>query len=243
MNDLKLSALKLYIVPLLVVVSVLLLIPLVFLPQVQRIRDKNLEVQSAGRRLKVLNTKIEDLNQIDEVVETEKLVEMEKVIPSDKQLASLVVGVRGLASGSNLSVTGMELSPGRVSTQSATLSASKRTKSELSQKEGTGLTFSLSLKGKKLQNFLKFFSNIEKAKRLLGIESVQLSKEDKDMYKFDFEVAAPFREIKSSGDAIASPLPEFTSQHQSIYDFVITFINYTNVAVQKVKTGITDPFK
>jgi len=154
-----------------------------------------------------------------------------------------VVGVRSLASGSNLSVIGMELSPGRVSTQSATLSASKRTRSELSQKENAGLTFSLSLKGKKLQDFLKFFSNIEKAKRLLGIESVQLSKEDESTYKFDFEVAAPFKEIKSSGDAIASPLPEFTNRHQSIYDLVITFINYTNVAVQKVKTGIKDPFK
>lgn len=247
MKNVNLSPIRLYIVPVLVVLSILLLVPLVLMPQLDQIKEKNLEVKKGQERLDVLNTKLESLATIDEDEEGIKLIEAEQVVPSGKDLAALVVGVRSLAGQANLQVAGMELFPGKVATQSASVSASKRAKAAASKnkkaEDKEKITFSLALKTKRINDLQKFLNNIEKAKRLLGINSIELTREEKGVYRFDLEIIAPFRGIRSSGDVLASPLPPFTQTHQSIFDFVTNFINYTNVAVQKVKTGVTDPFE
>ncbi len=246
MNKKSLAPFRLYIVPLLVVLVIVLLVPLVLLPQLQTIRDKNLEVQKSQKRLDLLKTKLEALSLIDEEDENLKLSEIEEVVPSRKELARLVVGVRSLASKAGLSVAAIEFSPGRVASASATTPSSKRVKaakakSKKEDKEKT--TFMLSVKTKKVSDLQKFFTSIQKAKRLLGVNTVEINRDEEDVYTYELEIIAPFREIQSKGDIIATPLPLLTQIHDEVFNFVADFINFTNVTIQKVKTGVKDPFK
>ncbi len=246
MDKVNTSIMKLYMVPLLVVLVILLLVPFVLLPQLQTIRDKNLEVRIGQERLDSINSKLKILGSIDEEEERLKLLEMEKLIPSSKELASLVVGVRSLASKSDLSVVAMELSPGRVATSSATTSSSKKSKAFAAREkkeDSEKITFELTLKSKKVSNLQKFLTAIQKAKRLLGVETIDIRRDEKGVYTFVLEIIAPVRELRSSGDVVASPLPVLTDSHKRVFDFVADFINFTNVTIQKVKTGVKDPFK
>jgi hypothetical protein len=217
------------------------------MPQLDRIRDKNVEVTQRQERLSALNEKIDALALIDENEESVKLLEMEEVVPSSKELARLVIGVRSLAGQSGLAVVEMELSPGRVATQSATVSASKKAKiaqAEKAKEEDKNKTsFELSLRAKKINQIQKFLKKIEKAKRLLGIETIGIKLEEKGVYVFNMELVAPFREVKSSGDVVAEPLPTLTSAHETVFDYVTKFVNYTNVAIKKVRTGVSNPFR
>ncbi|MEX0621605.1 MAG: hypothetical protein WD187_01225 [Candidatus Woykebacteria bacterium] len=239
------SLIRLYIVPVLVIVTIVLLIPLVLMPQLERIKEKNIEVKKGNERLEALRAKLEKLNFIDEGDVSLKLLEMEEVVPSGKELAPLVVGVRALAGKAGLKVDSMELKPGRVATSSATSSASKRLKSEeaKSNTEEETLSFLLSLSGRGLNRAEEFLSDIERAKRLLGIETIKLARQERGEYTFEMEIVAPFKELESSGDIIASPLPSLTTELERVYDFVTNFVNYTNVPVQKVDTGASDPFR
>src|SRR3990167_11314451 len=104
MKNVNLSPIRLYIVPVLVVLSIILLVPLVLMPQLDQIKEKNIEVKKGQERLDVLNTKLESLAAIDEDEESIKLIEAEQVVPSGKDLAALVVGVRILSGQANFQV-------------------------------------------------------------------------------------------------------------------------------------------
>lgn len=243
----KLSALKIYIVPILVIVTIVLLVPLVLMPQLENIKEKNVELKKATEGLESLKTKLAALNAIDENDESLKLIEMETVVPSGKELAQIVVGVRSIAAQSNLFVAEMVFKPGKVATGSATASAAKKVKADQAktdkEEDKDKLTFSTILRGS-LSNVNKFLGRIEKAKRLLGISIIETKKEEKaNSYSFDFEIAAPFTQVEPKADIVSAPLPELTSEHLAVYDFVTGFTSYTNVSIPQVPTGVKDPFR
>ena len=246
MKNTNLSPVRIYIVPVLVLVTTVLLVPLVFMPQLARIKDKNLTVKRGNDRLTALNNKIKVLEAIDENDESLKLIEMENVVPSEKNLDQLVVGVRNLAAQSDLKVIEFKLKPGKVATSSATTSATKKSKQAAAKvknkEEKDKTTFTLLLNGD-LANINKFLAKIEKAKRLLGINVIATKRETSGAHLFDFEVFTPFRGAKSQGDVVAASLPALKPEHLEIYDFVIQLENYTNVSIPLVPKGVTDPFK
>ncbi|MDP2720381.1 MAG: hypothetical protein Q8O75_00260 [bacterium] len=246
MKNTNLSPIKIYIVPVLVLVTTVLLVPLVFMPQLARIKDKNLTVKRGNDRLTALNNKIRALGAIDENEESLKLIEMENVVPSEKNLDQLIVGVRNLAAQSDLKVIEFKLKPGKVATSSATGAATKKSKTTTptakKQEEKDKTTFTLSLNGE-LANINKFLDQIEKVKRLLGINVITTKRETSGTYLFDFEVFTPFKGVKSQGDVVAASLPSLTTEHLGIYNFVVKLENYTNVSIPLVPKGVTDPFK
>src|SRR4030067_88425 len=111
MKDTDFSAFKVYVVPFFVLLTIILLVPLVLMPQLSRIRAKNLEIKQANVRLEALKSKVSALGAIDEHDESLKLLEMEKVVPSGKEVAKLVVGVRSLAAASSLKVVELSFNP------------------------------------------------------------------------------------------------------------------------------------
>jgi len=241
------SPFRVYIVPLMVLLTIVLLVPFVLMPQISAIKEKNLEIKKGTERLKALEDKIEALQAIDENSESLKLIEMEKIVPSGKDLAQLVVGVRSLAAVSELKVADMVFEPGKVATGAATVSASKKAKAEegkaKKEEPKDKITFTLSLEGK-LTGFKTFLEKIERAKRLLGISLIELKKEeDEKYYTFDLNVLAPFKGVTRQKDTISSPLPVLTKKHLEIYDFITNFINYTNVSIPLVPKGLKDPFR
>lgn len=244
MNKVNTSFVKLYVLPFLVVVTIVLLVPLVLMPQLENIRDRNLEVKQKEERLEVLNTKLEDLENINEPEEIEQLQEIRQVVPDGKELAQLVQGVRTLAASSDLVIDAMELAPGSVATSSATPSASKKAQARAASEDEDALIFIASLRGENPAEYREFFTKIEKAKRLLGVESVAISRDEEDNdYIYDVEIRAPFKEIGTKGRKVDTPLPKITDRLSNIFAYVTTeLVNYTNIAIQEVKRGVSDPF-
>ena len=242
---------RIYILPILATVVVILIVPFVLLPQLDRIKIKNQEVKEGQERLDRLNKKISDLSLVDETSESVMLLELEKVIPGSKKLAPLIVGLRNMALESNLVITDMNFKPGRVGTEatnSATISSlSKKTKSQINEK-GTSsqgeLIFIVKVSGS-LENVKKFFAKLEIAKRLMGVEVVkgEQDEEDSSKYRFELSVNAPFEPAKSEGDVVGEHLPELTSAHKSLFDQLIGLKDYTNKDVPTVKTGVDNPFE
>src|SRR3990167_8293864 len=96
------SIFRIYIVPVLVILVVILIVPFVLLPQIDRIKLKNQEVREGQERLNRLNTKLSDLALVDETKESVMLLELEKVIPGDKKIPGIILGIKNIASESNL---------------------------------------------------------------------------------------------------------------------------------------------
>jgi len=247
MKDTDFSAFRVYVVPIFVLLTIILLVPLVLMPQLSRIRDKNLEIKQANTRLEVLKSKVDALGAIDENDESLKLIEMEKVVPSGKELAQLVVGVRSLAAASSLKVAELTFNPGKVVSASATISASKKVKARATapkkEEPKDKLVFSLKLKGA-LENLNKLLKKMEGVRRLMGISNLKIDQDEGDeAYEFDLQIETPFKGIDSKGDIVAKALPELTTDHISTYDFVTSLENLTDISIPLVPKGVKDPFR
>jgi Tfp pilus assembly protein PilO len=243
------SILRAYIIPVLVVLLVVLLVPFVLLPQIESIREKNLEVEEGRERLERLNQKIDALELVDETAESLKLLETEKAIPANKKIATLIVGIRSMAVESKLSIREMNFKPGKVATQSATVSAmSKKTKAKIreadSEENKDSLLFVVKLRGK-LDSVKKFLSKLEKAKRLMEVDTLSSTQDEDEPSKHLVEISirAPFKQIKSGGDVVSDPLPLLTKVHDAVFTFLVNLKDYTNKKLPSVPTGVPNPFK
>jgi hypothetical protein len=244
-----LSAGRPFLVPLLVVVAIIILIPTVIMPQIERIQAKNLEVQSGSDRLSRLEEKLEVLDTIDEQEDLERLVELEKIVPTGRSpIAPLVVGLRTIAAGSGLKVDNLSLSPGKVATQSATNSVGRKklaaasSNREVAGENSNRVILSMDLSGGQ-SNFQIFLQNIEKAKRLLGIQNTKAAAGDSE-FRFQLELGAPFTGFEGGSDAIANPLPELDSNLLGLIDKLKQeFVDYTNITFPPIPLGNEDPFR
>ena len=246
MKDTDFSAFRVYVVPIFVLLTIILLVPLVLMPQLSRIRDKNLEIKQANTRLEVLKSKVDALGAIDENDESLKLIEMEKVVPSGKELANLVVGVRSLAAASSLKVAELTFNPGKVVSASASISASKKVKARATapkkEEPKDKLVFSLKLKGA-LENLNKLLKKMEGVRRLMGISNLKIDQDEGKVYEFDLQIEAPFKGIDSKGDIVAKSLPQLTTDLFSTYDFVTSLENLTDISIPLVPKGVKNPFR
>jgi len=242
MKKLDFSDIKPYAITILVVVVVILVIPFVIKPQLERIREKNLEVKEGRQRLVRLDQKIEDLAKIDEVDESLKLLEVEKAVPSEKRISQLILGVSAIASESGLSVNEMSFKPGLVATASAQKSSTSEKSQKLTdqQENKNQVTFEVSLTGA-LRRFDDFLSRLEKAKRLMSVDSVETKRQGSN-YVFNVTISAPFKALESSGDIIADPVPAFTELHQRVFSFLSQLKDYTSITIPALPTGVTNPF-
>jgi len=239
-----LSKITAYLIPILVVLFVVVFFPFFLKPQLDKIKQKNTEVKKSEQRLTVLNEKIADLEKINENDVSLKLLETEKAVPSDKKIPQIILGINILASKNGLKLQSMEFKPGQPSTESAKAASTKKTDSSKSSedKQKDNVTFTVSLNGS-MQQFKNFLADIERSKRLLGVDKITGKKDEKSQtYAFDLEVYAPYKKLQSSGDIVGQQLPQFTTVSQSVYDILSKLTDLTNIFITPVETGVTDPF-
>src|SRR3989344_1130608 len=115
----NLASLKTFVVPTLILITILLIVPFAFVPLLNNVKETNKKLQSEQERLDNLADKLKILNALDESDINDKLAKTEQVLPVGKSLASLVVGIQNLAVGNNLFVEAITLNPGSVATDSA----------------------------------------------------------------------------------------------------------------------------
>lgn len=262
MNTLKAPTLKTYLVPILALVVIILIVPLVILPQLSRIRDKNIEVKKSRERLEKLIQKRDALAEIDEEDESQKRFEVEKSVPGDKKLAPLIIGIRNLAGTAGLRILEMNFKPGKVATESAAVAETK-TKDKTKASVATGeekdrLTFTVKLEDSldtALDKIKILLTSLEKTKRLLGVSSISTARKlEGKTYTFDLEISTPVKQVKSctdtagSGkasscpDIVAEPLPSLSEDNKKMLDFLAKLEDNTNIIVLPGPTCLADPF-
>ena len=244
-----LSIFKSFVVPALIIVTIILIIPFAFIPLLNNVRETNDSLKSDQERLKNLSDKLDTLNSLDEAEINEKLAIVEQGLPVGKDLAPLIVGVQNLAAGSNLLVEGISLSPGSVATESAGTKSTTNQSSPQVTPNSQGdinpdaLSLQLKLRGN-LKDLILFLSKLQKSKRLSFADIVSFERGD-DESTITVELSTPFRPLqKVEGDIASSPLQLLTSVHEATLDIIEAFTNITNIQINEVKTNIIkDPFK
>ena len=241
------SKITAYLIPILVLLFVIVFFPFFLKPQLDKIKQKNIEVKKSEQRLTVLNEKIADLSKIDENEVSLKLLEAEKAVPSDKKIPQIILGINILASRNGLKLQSMAFKPGQPSTESAKAASTKKTATSNSSNSSVDqqkdkVTFTVDVDGS-LQQFKNFLADIERSKRLLGVDKITGKSDEKTQtYAFDLEVYAPYKKLQSSGDIVGQELPQFTTVSQSVYDILSKLTDLTNIFITPVETGVTDPF-
>lgn len=232
-----LSKLRTFVVPVLILATIILLVPFAFIPLLNNVKETNENLKSEQERLERLSTKLEVLNSLDENDINDKLSISEQVLPVGKSLASLVVGIQNLAVGSKLSVKGITLNPGAVATNSADVSSS-------GEDDENSLVLELNLSGK-IASVQKFLSKLQVAKRLVFVDEAALTSDDETKeYEIKFFLKTPFRPVPKSGaDAVSESLPTLSEANLKTLELVEGFTNVTNISITEVKIGVVkDPF-
>jgi len=244
----NLASLKTFVVPTLILITILLIVPFAFVPLLNNVKETNKKLQSEQERLDSLANKLKILNALDESDINDKLAKTEQVLPVGKSLASLVVGIQNLAVGNKLSVESITLNPGSVATDSATTTndnsgASASDNSRVREQSNNILVLELSLRGT-VSSVQKFLSQIQTAKRLMFTNEVSLdSSEESRNYAIKLFLDTPFKPVaKSEGDFVSQPLPVLSEKDLETLNLVDRFINVTNIKITEVQTGVKDPF-
>ena len=245
-----LSIFKSFVVPALIIITIILIIPFAFIPLLNNVRETNDSLKSDSERFKKLSDKLDTLNTLDEAEISEKLTIVEQGLPVGKDLAPLIVGVQNLAAGSNLLVEGISLSPGNVATESAgtkentaNQSSSQATPNSQGDINPDALSLQLKLRGN-LKDLILFLSKLQQSKRLSFADVVNFERGDEES-TITVELSTPFRPVhQADGDIAALPLQLLTSVHNATLDIIKAFTNITNIQINEVKTNIIkDPFK
>lgn len=236
-SQIDVSKLKTFVVPVLILVTIVLMVPFAFIPLLNNVKDTNNSLKSEQESLDRLATKLEVLNSLDENDISDKLSISEQVLPVGKSLASLVVGIQNLAVGSKLTVEGITLNPGGVATNSASAATEDKDKEN-------NLVLELTLTGK-ISSVQKFLSKLQTGKRLVFADETTLTSDNENNeYKVKFFLKTPFRPVAKVGsDVFSDSLPLLTEDNLKTLELVGGFTNVTNISITEVKTGVVnDPF-
>jgi len=232
---------KAYVVPFLVFIIIVLMVPLFIMPQIESFKNKNNEVKNAQKRLDAINTKLEALNKIDEEKERDMLYDAEKSVPTGKEIPSLIVGMKALSGKSGLLQESMNIKPGKMASESATRAASKN-KTVAKPESKDRINFNITLVGS-FENIKNFLFDSEQAKRLLEVVTFKGSQQADASYKFDLQIATPFKEMKSKGDIVSQSLPSLSDINKKTLGFIKKLLDYVTSVIPTVPTGVEDPFK
>ncbi|MDP2671393.1 MAG: type 4a pilus biogenesis protein PilO [bacterium] len=210
-----------YLIPIVTFLVIFGLVPFVIFPQLTKIKDQSDAIRQKDQRLTRINEKLSFLAQLknNEAALVESLNNVELALPSGKGLAPLIEGLKKLAGNSNMVLSSVTLRPGKVATASAKLASAQ---------ESSKLTLNVQLSGE-IAGFEKFLTLLERAKRIVLVESFAANSNPDGESTFSLSLNAPFREVQNqatSEDQVAEDIPSLSSEEQDLYnklqsDFVL----------------------
>lgn len=253
MNNSTFEKFKVYLVPILSIVVVVVLVPTVVLPQFSKIRENLSVVNQNSDRLDDLESKADALEELAkaEAALDKNLAIAESALPIEKDVARLVRGVQGLAVETGLEVSKVEIKPGKTATVAADTAAAPTTQASTAKPLATAetskseLIFGLSLRGN-LASFQNFLKSVESTKRLLILSSFKSTSTSGVDYSYNVVINAPFGPLpKISQDQLAKAIVQLSANNQKLLNDLETdvFKNVTNVPLPTGPRGTQDPFK
>lgn len=205
-----------------------LLIAFLILPWVGEISRLMSDIKIEDDRNKKLKAKEKQLAVIDQEEISKNLSDLTAALPNEKEIPALVSGVTRLSQESGLTMEGMQINPGEVSTPSA--------------KPKEDVEFILTLKGSP-EALKGFLSNLERAKRLISVKDLSASIfGDSSTFTVSLGLKAPFESFAPPPEDVSTPLPEVTSEQEKVLAEINKFTDYT-IPVAAGATGKQDPFR
>lgn len=249
---------KEYFIPVLSIAVVVILFPLLIMPQLNKIAQASKVINANKNRLTAIENKAKALEKQseDKANINQKLGVAESVLPITKDVARLVLGVQQLAISSGLKVTALKIQPGKTATSSATPATIGNTKTTPSETAAqpttvqpktaqTSLDFEIGLSGS-FPVFEGFLKSLESAKRILTLSSFKsVPSTTGSGFNFDVFITAPYGQLPElSSDQIAQELPVLTAQNQKLLDALQSesFKDINSTQLQPGPTGVPNPF-
>lgn len=238
------------------VVTVLLLV-IGIIPQVQTIFELQGKTVSQQGKVEKLEVKV---TQLEEILSPEVIAQIEKVdllLPSKKPLLELLTSLNQVAGQSQVTFTGIELSPGSIASDSTAVAGDRPSRGSV----GTGgsadadtLEIELKVQGS-LDQLNQFFALVEKTAPVSTIMSLSLSPQSQggvfsdqaveivgDIYEAEVKVATAYF-TKPVSAAVDAPLPALSQTQQQFLAEIAQF-TVTELAPQQdiLGGGLNDLF-
>lgn len=225
---------KAYFIPGVVLILITFLSFFVLIPQLQHLINSVQLLGTKNDQLARLTSKRRLLESISSNATTIYLTEAEKALPKDKNAASILVSAQNLASVSQLSLDGVDLSPGLISSASGGVTE-KPGMAQVSKRGAVSflpVTFNLRGTSVQLQEFLK---QIENMRRLIDITSVDVSYavDGEDFLTADFAVKVYYLPLLAQIGAVDAELPQITPQEQTLLAGLSSMPHLSQVLIEE----------
>ncbi|MEK7166026.1 MAG: hypothetical protein AAB874_04440 [Patescibacteria group bacterium] len=207
-----------YFFPALSLGLITLLSLFVFIPELKQLIDSYQQVGIRNDQLARLTSKRRLLESISSNATTIYLAEADKALPADKDAASILVSAQNLAQVSGLSLDGVDLSPGLISSASGEAVIKPGRVTPVSKRGVAALLpVALKLRGTSAQ-LIEFLKQIENTRRLIDITSVEVSYavDTVDFMTASFAVNVYYLPQISQIGGVDAELPQITPQEQAL---------------------------
>src|SRR3989344_105399 len=222
--------LKIWGLPLLIVLAIIISVPFIAIPQLKSILSNRQEIITAREKLAAIAAKVDFLQGLNLDSLNSQVAFLETVLPSEKPVFLTLASIQVQAQKAQAFINDISFSPGPLATDSAT-------QKQVSQAPVPGQTaemdISAGVTGDKSQ-MLNLFGLLIQTRPLLQPKTLILNRNANpetpiDLIRAQAELIAYYSLPSANLTAIDAPLPEITSNQQAMMstlenlEFVATF--------------------
>ncbi len=202
---------QLFLLPGIAILFTLILIFVVLLPKVNQIRNLYLQTKEASARLGRLTLKLSELEGIDEGALVQRKELALKAVPNNKSVMETVSSISNFVRESDLLITSFEVSPGEISTQSAS-----KKKEKLDR-----LRFAIDLEGQP-DKVMVFIEKVENLLPLISLNTFNLNAYQ-NQSRLSLVIESYSAVLPEGLGKIDSPLMKVTDTDEEVLNKIKTF--------------------
>lgn len=217
---------RLYIFPLVIILSCLILIVLVIYPQInQLISSRNVE-KDLRQKVEFLEVKAQNLEEFDAEVLSQRVSYVLNAYPQERDFANVIGLIPALAAGSGFNIGSLSFSSAQAEGKNYRVTADVR---------GPGSLIST------------LINNIEGSTRLMKVNSLEISagKAGSDEVTASLNIEVLYASLPKDFGTVETPLPEFSTDDEKIIAKLAVSAPSVaeTTAVSSVPKGKANPFE
>lgn len=202
-----------YLLPILAIGSVLLLVFMVWVPQIKSITDSQKKLEEKTGTKDSLERKLTDLRNLDDAELTDMNYRIEYVLPSQKDPAWILAGISEIAADNKLAVSSIQTYPGPIATPSA---------ATVSNLEFLKVIVNLTGPIEGIKNFVGTLSQsgrIYKVKEL-NIATGTRGQDINQPYSAEIDIKAFFQQYPEKIGKYEDPVPAISPSNKDVYKII-----------------------
>lgn len=227
-------------IPLAGVTAMIVMTILIIKPMAGKVMEQRKYLNARKAKFEVMSKKLTTLQDMNEAVLEEQAATLEKIFPSRKPAFSLLLALSRLAQKSNVSLSTIELVPGKVE-------PSARGEGEESSKEAENFPFEFSIEGG-FEEALSFIGSLGEIAPIIKIDEFSMSSDlldsqawENDYVKISLKVTAFYQAIPETLPALDAPIISLSDKETKIMSKLDEFLVFGPVE-PTAQTGKEDLF-